>query len=425
MDKRSALRALFDAAVAAALPERMAGFLPEPPKGRTVVIGAGKGAGSMAAALEKVWPHPLEGVVVTRYGHAVPTQRIRVLEARHPVPDAAGEAASRALLAAVEGLTADDLVIALISGGGSALLALPAPGLSLADLQAVNAALLASGAEIGAMNAVRKHVSAINGGRLALACAPARLVTLAISDVPGDDPAVIASGPTVPDPSTRAEALDIVRRHAMALPQAVMDWLGDPACESPKADHPAFARSAYHLIARPIDSLHAAAAKAAELGLPPVLVLGDTIEGEAKEVARVHLALARSVLEHGLPQKGPLVILSGGETTVTLPPNPKGRGGRNAEFALALLDAMAGLPPALQGRICALAADTDGIDGVEDNAGALVSGDSLARAAALGLKPRAFLDAHDAYGFFAAMDDLLVTGPTHTNVNDFRAIWVG
>lgn len=424
MDRRRGLEALLQAAIKAALPERMAAFLPAPPKGRTVVIGAGKAAASMAAALEAAWPGPLEGVVVTRYGHSVPTQQIKVMEARHPVPDAAGEAASRALLQAVEGLTPDDLVIALISGGGSALLALPAPGLTLEDLAAVNAALLSSGAEIGAMNIVRKHVSAINGGRLALACAPARLVTLAISDVPGDDPAVIASGPTVPDPSTREEALAIVHRHDMVLPPPVMDWLNDPACESPKPDHPAFAQSTYHLIARPIDSLRAAEAKAQELGLPKVLILGDTIEGEAKEVARVHLALARSVLEHGLPHKGPLLILSGGETTVTLPKNPHGRGGRNSEFMLALLDGLAGLPLHLQGRISALAADTDGIDGVEDNAGAYVGPHSLEKAASLGLKPREFLDRHDAYGFFAAMSDLVVTGPTHTNVNDFRAIWV-
>ncbi|MEI8145173.1 MAG: glycerate kinase [Alphaproteobacteria bacterium] len=412
------------AAIAAALPDRIAAHLPLIPTGRTVVVGAGKAAASMAAAFEKVWPAPLTGVVVTRYGHAVPTARIKVLEAAHPVPDEAGVTAARAILAAVDGLGPDDLVVALISGGGSALLTAPAGPLTLDDLKAVNSALLASGADITAMNCVRKHVSAIAGGRLAAAAFPARVVTLAISDVPGDDPAVIASGPTVPDTTTAADARAIIARHAMVLPKAVSDWLLNPACESVKPDHPAFAQGVdFRLIARPIESLRAAAETAKAAGLPS-LVLGDTIEGEAREVARVHAALARSILEHGLPVKPPVVILSGGETTVTLPPGTTGRGGRNAEFALALHVAIEAFAPEHRARVHAIAIDTDGIDGVEKNAGAIFGPDLSARAHAAGLSARAHLDAHDAFSFFASLDVLVTTGPTHTNVNDIRAILI-
>jgi glycerate-2-kinase len=424
-DPRSFLLSLGQAAIRAALPERIADHLPTVPEGRTVVVGAGKAAASMAAAFEKLWPAPLEGTVVTRYGHGVPTRRIEVLEASHPVPDAAGLAASRRILARLEGLSANDLVVALISGGGSALLALPAGDLTLDDLKAVNAALLASGADITAMNCVRKHVSAIAGGRLAAAAYPARVVTLAISDVPGDDPAVIASGPTVPDPTTREEALAIIARYHMDLPPAVMRHLADPACESPKPEHPAFAAGCdVRMIARPVESLKAAARIAEKAGLP-TLVLGDTIEGEARDVAQVHAALARSVLEHGLPGCPPLLILSGGETTVTLPRDrPTGRGGRNSEFALAFAAAIQPLTAGLRNRIHAIALDTDGIDGVEANAGALVTPAILAAAEAGGLSPRSFLDRHDGFGFFAAVDGLVVTGPTHTNVNDFRAVLI-
>ena len=424
-DPRAFLISLGHAAIAAALPDRIAEHLPPVPTGRTVVVGAGKAAAAMAAAFEKVWPAPLSGTVVTRYGHTVPVSRIEVLEAAHPVPDTAGAAASRRILGRLAGLNPDDLVVALISGGGSALLAAPAGDLDLDDLKAVNAALLSSGADIGAMNCVRKHVSAIAGGRLAAAAYPARLVTIAISDVPGDDPAVIASGPTVPDPTTREDALAIVNRYRMVLPDRVMRHLESPASESPKPDHPAFAGGIdVRLIARPIESL-AAAARIAEAAGLPTLVLGDTIEGEARDVGQVHAALARSVLEHGLPAKPPLLILSGGETTVTLPKDRQtGRGGRNSEFALALAVAMQGFGAAQRARIHALAIDTDGIDGIEANAGAVVTPELMAAAAERGLNPRTFLDRHDGFGFFSELDGLVVTGPTHTNVNDFRAILI-
>lgn len=424
-DPRAFLISLGHAAIKAALPDRIAEHLPNVPEGRTVVVGAGKAAASMAAAFEKLWPAPLEGTVVTRYGHSVPCSRIEVLEASHPVPDAAGLAATRRILQRLEGLTENDLVVALISGGGSALLALPGGELTLDDLKAVNSALLASGADIGAMNCVRKHVSAIAGGRLAAAAFPARVVTIAISDVPGDDPAVIASGPTVPDPTTREDALAIVKRYGMQLPAAVLHHLHASACESPKPDHPAFQRGIdVRLIARPVESLRAAAEIAAKEGLK-TLVLGDTIEGEARDVAQVHAALARSILEHGLPAEAPLLILSGGETTVTLPKGGDyGRGGRNSEFALAFAVAIQGLDERMRSRIHALAIDTDGIDGIESNAGAVVSPDLFGKAQAAGVSARASLDRHDGFGFFAAVDGLVVTGPTHTNVNDFRAILV-
>ncbi|WCM95408.1 glycerate kinase [Acidovorax sp. NCPPB 2350] len=423
------LRHLYDTAVRAALPlERMAEHLPTPPRGRTLVLGAGKAGGSMVHALEALWPAqaPLSGLVVTRYGHVPPrpegvAQRIEIVEAAHPVPDAAGEAAARRMLALAGGLTADDLVICLISGGGSALLALPAEGLALADKQRIHQALLESGAGIAEMNCVRKHLSRIKGGRLAAACAPARVVTLAISDVPGDDPAVIASGPTVPDATTCADALRILDRHRIAVPPAVRAALEAGTLETPKPGAGTDGE-AVRLIATPRQSLEAAARAARAAGLA-AHALSDEIEGESREVGKVHAALARAVARHGAPFARPCVILSGGETTVTVrerpPGTPRGRGGRAGEFCL-------GLAQALQGQegVWALAADTDGIDGVEDNAGAAVAPDTLARAAAAGLRVDDHLARNDAYGFFDALGDLVVTGPTHTNVNDFRALLI-
>ncbi|MDR1969717.1 MAG: glycerate kinase [Burkholderiaceae bacterium] len=416
------LRHLFDVAVARAQPAcSLAGFLPAPPPGRTVVLGAGKAAGAMAHALEAAWPadRPLSGLVVTRYGHTPPrpagvAARIEIIEAAHPVPDAAGERAAARLLELAAGLTADDLALCLISGGGSALLTLPADGLTLADKQRINRELLASGAGIHDMNTLRKHLSRIKGGRLAAACGPARVVTLAISDVTGDELPVIASGPTVADGSTCAQALAIARRLGIALPPTIMDALENGALETPKPGDGLFARHQARLIATPMQSLHAAATAAREAGLA-AHVLGDAITGESREVGRAHAALAR-----GGAFQAPCVILSGGETTVTLGTDaPAGRGGPAGEFCLGLAQALAGQP-----GIWGLAADTDGIDGVADNAGALVRPDTLARAAAIGIDPAGHLARHDAYGFFAALGDLVVTGPTHTNVNDFRALLV-
>ena len=412
---RAFLTSLFDAAVAAADPaQALAAHLPLPPKGRTVVIGAGKGAAQLAAAFESLWPQPLEGVVVTRYGYACPTRRIRVMEAAHPVPDTAGLAASAALQQAVQGLTPDDLVVALICGGGSALLPSPPGDLTLEDEAALNRALLASGAPISVMNAIRKQVSGIKGGRLALACHPARLVTLVVSDVPGDDPAQVASGPTVPDASSRATARALVETWRIALPPLVADWLAGEAGAAPDPADPRFAGHQVRVIASARLSLEAAAARAAAQGIPAV-ILSDAIEGEARDVARVHAAIAREVLLRDRPFSCPVVILSGGETTVTLR-EPGGKGGRNSEFLLAFALASEGLP------VAALAADTDGIDGSEANAGAFASGGSAARLRALGQDPAALLAGHDAYSAFAALGDLFSPGPTGTNVNDFRAI---
>ncbi len=427
---REFLSHLYQAAVRRALPlHNTAAFLPPPPKGRTVVIGAGKAAGAMAQAVEALWPlaAPLSGVVVTRYHHtperpAGLAQRIEVLEAAHPVPDAAGLAASERILSLVQGLTADDLVLCLISGGGSALLTLPAEGLTLQDKQRINQALLNSGANIGEMNCVRKHLSRIKGGRLAAACAPARVVTLTISDVPGDDPSVIASGPTVPDASTCADALSILKRYAIDVPGPVLDLLERNGLETPKPGDACFAGHQVHMIATPQQSLEAAAAEARATGLN-AYILSDELEGESREVGKVHAALARAVARHGQPFAKPCVILSGGETTVTVRPVPagesRGRGGRAGEFCLGLALALQGQP-----GVWALAADTDGIDGMEDNAGAWVAPDTLTRAQALGLKVERHLDRNDAYGFFQPLGDLVVTGPTHTNVNDFRALLV-
>lgn len=416
-DPRRFLTGLFHAAIDAASPaKRVASFLPPRPKGRTIVVGAGKAAASMAAAVEAAWDGSLEGLVVTRYGHGAATRRIEVVQAAHPVPDAAGEAAASRILEKVKGLTADDLVLCLISGGGSALLALPAPGISLEDKRRMNQALLKSGSDIAEMNCVRKHLSAVKGGRLALAAAPVPIVSLIISDVPGDDPAVIASGPTVPDPSTRSEALAILRRYAIEAPASVLARLESEEAETPKPGHARFAAVTNLVIAAPQISLQAAVARAREAGVTPIC-LGDAIEGEARELGKVMAGIARSVVRHGRPARMPCVLLSGGETTVTV--RGRGRGGRNAEFLLGLALALNGAE-----RIHAIAGDTDGIDGSEDNAGAYVAPDTMSRALALGLKPLERLADNDAYGVFAALGDLVTTGPTLTNVNDFRAVLI-
>lgn len=424
-DPRALLRQLYDVAVASALPGHvLAGHLPEPPKGRTLVLGAGKAGGAMAQALEAAWPAeaPLSGLVITRYGHVPPgyrPRRLEVVEAAHPVPDASGLAASERLLALTQGLTADDLVICLISGGGSALMSLPAPGLTLADKQAVNRALLNSGAAIGEMNCVRKHLSGIKGGRLAAACAPARVLTLTISDVPGDDPAVIASGPTVADATTCADALAICRRYPIALPPAALAGLTSGSFETPKPGDPRLAGHELVMLSTPQMSLEAAAACARAQGLA-AHVLSDEIEGESRVVGGMHAALARAVARRGQPFSRPCVILSGGETTVTVDAGrPAGRGGRATEFLLGSALALQGEP-----GVWALAADTDGIDGVGPHAGALLTPTSLGRARALGLSPQALLDAHDSAAFFAPLGDLLSPGPSFTNVNDFRAFLI-
>jgi hydroxypyruvate reductase len=433
-EARRLLDQLYETAVMRALPlHALAPHLPKPPTaasgGRTVVVGAGKAGAAMAQAVEALWPAdaPLEGLVVTRYHH-VPqrpaglVQRIEVVEAAHPVPDAAGEVAAQRILAMAQGLGPDDLVLCLISGGGSALLSLPVEGLDLAGKQQVNKALLASGASISEMNCLRKHLSRIKGGRLAAACAPARVVTLTISDVPGDDPSIIASGPTVPDASTCADALAIVRRYGIELPQAIVHALEAGTLETPKPGDPVFNGHEVHMIATPQQSLEAAADAARAAGLQ-AYILSDEIEGESREVGKVHAALARAVARRGQPFARPCVILSGGETTVTVRPRAegvaRGRGGRAGEFCMGLAQALQGQP-----GVYALAADTDGIDGVEDNAGAFVEPQTLARAASLGLKVDAHLDRNDAYGFFEPLGDLVFTGPTFTNVNDFRAILV-
>ena len=432
-DPRSLLLHLYQRAVERALPGQvLAAHLPPPPdpaRGRTVVVGAGKAGGAMALALEAAWPvdAPLGGLVVTRYGHVPPAwregrRRIELVEASHPVPDAAGQRAAARMLERVKGLTRQDLVIALVSGGGSALLALPAPGLTLEDKRALNQALLASGAAIGEMNCLRKHLSSIKGGRLAAAASPARVVSLLISDVPGDDPAVIASGPTVPDASTCADALAIVERYRLPLPTAAREGLESGVFETPKPGDACFARNDVRIIATPQASLEAAAERARALGLE-AHILSDEIEGESRVVGQLHAALARAVARRGEPFRRPCVILSGGETTVTLRPGadgrPRGRGGRATEFLLGCAIALQG-----QGGVHVLAADTDGIDGIEDNAGAIVGPETLARAKALGLSAAHALDAHDGQGFFEALGDLVVTGPTFTNVNDFRALLV-
>lgn len=417
---RQALRALFDAAVAAADPRIVLAqhLPPKPTKGRTIVVGGGKSAAVMAAALEDAWPDvAMQGVVVTRYGHAVPTKRIEVIEAAHPVPDANSQKGAQRLLQAVQGLTADDLVIALMSGGASALLAAPAPGLTLEDKQAINKALLACGANITEMNAVRKHLSAIKGGRLAAAAAPARIVTMAISDVPGDDPAVIGSGPTVPDRTTFADARALIARFGIVPSPAVAARLAQDADETPKPG--SLPRTEFRMIATPLMALQATAKAAAAMGFTPV-ILGDALEGESKEMGTVMAGIARSIRDHGYPVKAPAVLLSGGETTVTLGAGPFGHGGRNTEFLAGLAVALNGAP-----GIWAMAADTDGVDGMDEVAGAILTPDTLVRLKAQGLEARTMLAGHDSHTLFKSVGDLIVTGPTLTNVNDIRAVLIG
>ena len=418
LESRQFLGALFSSAVDAVSAEKcLPAFLPKPPlNGRTLVIGAGKGAAAMAKVVEDHWQGAIEGLVVTRYGHGADCTQIEVIEAAHPVPDEAGRQAAKRIMQMVQGLTEHDLVLCLISGGGSALLALPAEGISLEQKQAINKALLKSGAAISEMNCVRKHLSAIKGGRLALACAPARLVTLLISDVPGDDPDVIASGPTLPDASSCADALAVLKKYSIEVPGNIQHHLESGLGETPKPGDVRFARNTHHIIATAQDALEAAAATARAAGISPY-ILSDGIEGEARDVALVHAAIARQVAKHGQPFRKPCVLISGGETTVTV--RGKGRGGRNAEFLLSLAVALEATP-----NIHAIACDTDGIDGSEENAGALYSPDSTERASALGLSAKKMLENNDGYGFFYALDDLVVSGPTRTNVNDFRAILI-
>jgi glycerate 2-kinase len=410
------LKAMFKAGVDAALPSLcVPAHLPPRPKGRTVIIGAGKASGAMAKALEDAWDGPLDGLVVTRYGYRVPTERLDVIEAAHPVPDEAGRDAAKRIYELVQGLTEDDLVLCLISGGGSALLALPAEGVTLEDKQAMNKALLASGATISEMNTVRKHLSAIKGGRLAKAAYPARVVALMISDVPGDDPSIIASGPTVPDPSTNEDALAIIEKYGIAVPDNIRRPL-ETAEETPKPGDECFDHVENIMIATPQASLEAAAEVARQADVTPV-ILGDSIEGEARDVALVHAGIARQCAMRGQPEVPPCVLISGGETTITL--KGKGKGGRNTEFLLALAIALDGMA-----NIYALAGDTDGIDGSEDNAGALIYPDTLERAEKAGLNAKAMLADNDPYTFFKGIGDLLETGPTLTNVNDLRAILI-
>jgi hydroxypyruvate reductase len=408
---------MFDAAIVAAQPAHcLPPHLPAAPAGRLLVIGAGKASAAMARAVEDHWPGPLTGLVVTRYGYGVPCERIEIVEAAHPVPDAAGLAAAHRIHALVQGLSADDLVLCLISGGGSALLALPLPGLTLDDKQAVNKALLKSGATISEMNCVRRHLSAIKGGRLAAACHPARVVTLLISDVPGDNPMDIASGPTVADPTTCADALAILRRYAITVPQAVIEILESGRGETLKPGDPRLARIDTRMITAPGIALAAAAEVARAAGVATA-ILGDSIEGEARDVGKVMAGIALEVARRGQPFTPPCVLLSGGETTVTVRGN--GRGGRNVEFLLSLGVALDGAP-----GIHAIAGDTDGVDGMEEIAGAYLAPDTLARAWASGIKPRDRLDDNDGHGLFEALGDSIVTGPTLTNVNDFRAILI-
>ncbi len=415
-DRKELLRRMFAAAIGTVDPLKIVpGHLPAPPKGRTIVVGAGKAAAAMAKAVEDHWQGPLEGLVLTRYHHGLPTRAIEVLEAAHPVPDAAGQQAARRILDQVKALTADDLVLCLISGGASALMALPGGDLTLADKQAVNKGLLKSGANIAEMNCVRKHLSGIKGGRLAAAAHPAQVVTLLISDVPGDDPSVIGSGPTVGDPTSAADAMAILKKYRMQVPDAVLQHLQSPAAETPKPGDPRLASLKTVMLGTPQAALDAAAKVARDAGYQPV-ILGD-LEGEARDVALVHAGIARQIARHGQPAARPAAIISGGETTVTVRGN--GRGGRNAEFLLALAVALDG-----QAGIHALAGDTDGIDGTEENAGALLTPDSLSRGAKLGVDAKARLADNDGYGFFASLDDLVITGPTRTNVNDFRAILI-
>lgn len=416
--KRNFLAGLFEAAVLRADPKRaLEDVLPPKPRGRTVVIGAGKGAAQLAAAFEELWDGPLSGTVVTRYGYGAPCKSITVLEASHPVPDDAGLAASRALFDTVSGLSEDDLVVALVCGGGSALLPAPPEGLSLEDEQDLNRALLASGAPIGVMNAIRKHASRIKGGRLAAAAWPARVVSLVVSDVPGDEACQVASGPTVPDALSLTEVQAMVAARSIVLPERIRAHLASGKDLPPRPDDPVFARNEVRVIASAGLSLEASADMAKDAGVEAV-ILSDAIEGEARDVGLVHAAIAREVAGRDRPFAKPVVILSGGETTVTL--RGKGKGGRNTEFLLSFAAAIDGVE-----GIVALAADTDGIDGSQDNAGAFAGPDSAGQLRSKGIDPLASLAANDAWTAFNAIDDLFVTGPTGTNVNDFRAILVG
>jgi glycerate 2-kinase len=415
--ERDFLEGLFRAAIAAAQPALcIPAYLPEAPRGRLIVIGAGKASAEMARAVERHWPGKLEGLVVTRYGYAVPCERIEIVEAAHPVPDQAGLDAASRMLELVGGLTVDDTVLCLISGGGSSLLPLPLPGITLADKQAVNRALLASGASIGEMNCVRRHLSSIKGGRLAAACHPARVLTLLISDVPGDDPCDIASGPTVADASTCADALAIVDRYGIALPPQVRQVLASGAGESVKPGDPRLARNTVHMVATPQMALEAAARVAEAAGVK-AYILGDSVEGEAREVGKVMAAIALQAARRGQPFATPCVLLSGGETTVTI--KGDGRGGRNVEFLLSAAIALRGEP-----GVHGLAGDTDGVDGIEEIAGAYFSPQTLERAFAAGMRPQASLDHNDGHGFFQRLGDSVITGPTLTNVNDFRAFLI-
>ena len=415
IDPREFLIGLFHQAVAAAHPSRaVSRNLPVRPRGRTVVVGAGKAAGAMAKAVEDNWWGPISGLVVTRYEHGADCRTIEVVEAGHPIPDSAGEQAAQRMLGLVSGLTEDDLVLCLMSGGASSLLAVPAAGISLADKQAVNRALLKSGAPIADINCVRKHLSAVKGGRLALAAAPASVVTLIVSDIPGDDPATVGSGPTVADPTTRHDALAVLAKYAISVPDSVLAWLEDPRSDTPKPGDPGFERVKTRIIATADDALKAAA-HAAELAKIRPIVLGGAIQGEARDVAREHARLVMKCMRRGDPARPPCVLLSGGETTVTVAGG--GRGGRNSEYLLALALECRGLH-----GVSALACDTDGIDGTETNAGAVMDSDTLARARDQDISPEDALARNDAYGFFQALGDLVTTGPTRTNVNDFRAI---
>ncbi len=409
------LRAAFDAAVAAADPRRcLPPFLPAPPSGKTVVVGAGKAAASMAGAVEEHWPGELSGVVVTPYRHGAPTSRIKVVDASHPVPDSAGVAAAQQIMKRVLNLSPNDLVLCLISGGGSALLTLPAPGIQLEEKQTIARALLRCGASIREFNCVRKHLSAIKGGRLAEAAAPAKVVTLLISDVPGDDPSIVASGPTIPDPTTTADALAVLEKYGVVISPGVRAFLHTPNAESPKPGAACFEKNEIHLIATAQDGLDAAAGVARKHDVTP-FILSNALEGEARDVALIHAAIAKQISRHDQPVASPCLLLSGGETSVTV--RGSGRGGRNTEFLLALAIALDGDP-----EIHAIACDTDGIDGVGNNAGAIIGPDTLLRARALGRNAKADLAENNAFAFFEALGDLVFTGPTLTNVNDFRAI---
>lgn len=416
-DDKTFLTRLFDAAVAAADPAKaLRGHLPDRPKGRTIVIGAGKGAAQLAQAFEAAWDGPVEGIVVTRYGYAAPCKHLKVLEAAHPVPDAAGEAATKEVLSLLEGLSEDDLVVALITGGGSALLAAPPEGLTLEDERALNKALLASGAPIGVMNAIRKQVSRVKGGRLAAMAAPARVVSLIVSDVPGDDPAEVASGPTVPGPATRATALAAIRAWNITLPDRIMAFLETAPEDAPAPDDACFAGNKVQVIASAARSLEAAAALSADMGIP-AHILSDAMEGEARDIGRAHAAITREIAGKGRPFQTPCLLLSGGETTVTL--RHEGKGGRNTEFLLAFALSVEGLD-----GVSAMAADTDGIDGSEDNAGAFADGSTCADMRTAGQDPADAMSRNDAWTAFDACGRIFAPGPTGTNVNDFRAILI-